>query len=62
MTNIELINMVCCVLSNPCALEINSNGRFKQEHVNFALQPIKTLYLHHHNLMATKLGREVVYH
>ena len=68
MTNIELINMVCCVLSNTCALEINSNGRCKQEHVNFTLHPIKTLHFHiilplyYHSPVATIAGRVVNYH
>ena len=34
VTNIGLINMICCVLSSHVLyIEINSNGGFKQEHV-----------------------------
>lgn len=45
------VNLKCCVWEHnmPCALGINSNGRFKWGYGNLALQPLKPLYLDYHN-------------
>ena len=42
-----------------CPLEINSDGGFKQEHVNRALQPLKRFISFTTNPIATRLGRMI---